>query len=121
MQKHDPQATNNDTSTPHFNGEEIEFAPFMFDASPETAQTTQGTFSGSDVQFEPFMFDQGESAFGMSNQAAPVEQGSTWPGGAGEPVMPAMPDMAAMPVMPMPATPVAPVVPMMPVAPIQPL
>ena len=102
MQKHDPQATNNDTSTPHFNGEEIEFAPFMFDASPETAQTTQGTFSGSDVEFEPFMFDQGESAVNVPNQAAPVEQGSTWPVGSGEPVMPvmpAMPDMSAMPVM----------------------
>jgi pentatricopeptide repeat protein len=115
MPKHDHQAANNETSSAHFNGEDIEFAPFMFDPSPEAAETAHGTFKDVDMEFEPFMFNPGEGLM-LSGQPSAMSQ---------EVSMPSEPMPAVMPFAPAPAAPSMPTepatTPQAPVMPIQPL
>ncbi len=77
MSQHDRRKAESQTPSGQFNGEEIEFAPFMFDASsqPEDNPTSNIGFADTshlgigdtsqlgavDMEFEPFMFNQGEA------------------------------------------------------------
>ena len=63
MSRHDHQDAQDDMPSGQFSGDEIEFAPFMFDPSsqPEDISTSQIGAGNMDMEFEPFMFNQGDA------------------------------------------------------------
>jgi len=63
MSRHDHQDAQDNMPSGQFSGDEIEFAPFMFDPSsqPEDISTSQIGVGNMDMEFEPFMFNQGDA------------------------------------------------------------